>query len=273
MDPATLVDLNRYPIDRLDDAAGQALLARARADLDGRALALLPGFLRPEAIAAMVAEAEPLEAGAHRRERERTAYGWMDNRGFPDGHPRRALHTLRGGSITRDMIPPEGPTAMLYAWPPLVDFVRRALGHETLYPCADPWLALEFHIEAEGDRFGWHYDTNDGVVSLLLRAPDEGGQFEYVPFIRDEDDENYDEVARVFAGSSTLVQRPAMAPGTFILFRGRRSIHRVSPVVRTRRPRLIALLSYDRNPGMVFPEATVRAVLNPSSEPHLGSHS
>ena len=94
-----------------------------------------------------------------------------------------------------------------------------------------------------------------------------------MPFIRDEDDENYDEVARVFAGTSTLVQRPAMAPGTFILFRGRRSIHRVSPVVRTRRPRLIALLSYDRNPGMVFPEATVRAVLNPSSEPHLGSHS
>ena len=37
-------------------------------------------------------------------------------------------------------------------------------------------------------------------------------------------------------------------------------------------PRLIALLSYDRNPGMVFPEATVRAVLNPSNEPHLGSH-
>ena len=272
MDAAALVDLERYPIDRLDSAEGQALLARTRADLDGKALALLPGFLRQGAIDAMVAEAEPLEAGAHRRERERTSYGWMDNRGFPEGHPRRALHTLRGGSITRDMIAPRGPTARLYEWPPLVDFVRRALGHETLYPCADPWLALEFHIEDQGDRFGWHYDTNDGVVSLLLRAPDEGGAFEYVPFIRDEDDENYDEVARVFAGTSSLVQRPPMAPGTFILFRGRRSIHRVSAVGATRKPRLIALLSYDRNPGMVFPEATVRAVLNSSNEPHLGSH-
>lgn len=272
MDVATLVDLDRYPIDRLDLPEGQALLERAREGLATEALALLPGFLKPEAITAMVAEAETLEGHAHRRERRRTPYGWMDNRGFPDDHPRRALHTLKGGSITRDMIPPHGPTARLYEWPPLVDFIRRAMGFDTLYPCADPWLALEFHIEGEGDRFGWHYDTNDGVVSLLLRQPDEGGHFEYVPFIRNEDDENYDEVARVFAGTSALIRRPPMAPGTFVLFRGRRSIHRVSPVGPTRQRRLIALLSYDRRPGMVFPEATVRAVLDSSTTPHLGTH-
>ena len=43
-----------------------------------------------------------------------------------------------------------------------------------------------------------------------------------------------------------------LAPGTLALFRGTRSLHRVSPVV-AEPTRLIALLSFDREPGMVFP--------------------
>ena len=42
------------------------------------------------------------------------------------------------------------------------------------------------------------------------------------------------------------------ALGTLALFRGTRSLHRVSPVVEGP-TRLIALLSFDRDPGMVFP--------------------
>ena len=117
----------------------------------------------------------------------------------------------------------------------------------------------------------WHYDTNDGVVSLLLQTPDEGGDFEYVPYLREENDEHYDAVADVFAGCSTRVQQPRMKPGSLLLFKGRRSLHRVSAVGRTEKPRLIALMSYDRQPGMVFPEATVRAITNPEVRVHRGS--
>jgi len=271
VDPHSLVDLARYPIDRLESGEGARLLAATRDDLDRQALALLPGFLTPAALAAMVAEAEAGQSRAHHRDRMRTPYGWMDNRGFPEGHPRRALHRNKGASITRDLLPADGPLQALFHWPVLTEFVRRALGFGTLHPSADPWLALEIHIETENEGLPWHFDTNDGVVSMLLQAPDNGGAFEYVPFIREEDDENYDEVARVFAGTSELVRRPPLAPGTFVLFRGRRSIHRVAPVGPTSKPRLIALFSYDRQPGMVFPEATVRSVLDPSGEPHLGT--
>ena len=27
----------------------------------------------------------------------------------------------------------------------------------------------------QGDEFGWHYDTNDGAVSLVLQSAEEGG--------------------------------------------------------------------------------------------------
>jgi len=271
MEPSAIVDLERYPIDRPDEPEGRALIDRLRGDLDSRALALLPGFIREDALRTLVSDVVPLVPGAHRRNRMRTPYGWMGNSGFPEDHPRRALHRNRGGSITRNMMTPESPWPGLFEWPVLTEFVRRVLGFETLHCSADPWLSLEIHIEDVEDRLAWHYDTNDGVVSLLLQAPDEGGHFEYVPFLRDEDDEHYDEVARVFDGSSDRVVRPPMEPGTFTLFRGRRSLHRVSPVGPSAKPRLIALFSYDREPGMVFPEATVKAVIDPEDTPHLGT--
>jgi hypothetical protein len=57
MDASTLVDRDRYPIDRPGGDACAALVASARRDLDTKALALFPGFLPPRAVVTMVAEA------------------------------------------------------------------------------------------------------------------------------------------------------------------------------------------------------------------------
>ena len=38
------IDLDRYPIDRLDSTDGQALVAQCRKDLETKAAATLPGF-------------------------------------------------------------------------------------------------------------------------------------------------------------------------------------------------------------------------------------
>ena len=52
--------------------------------------------------------------------------------------------------------------------------------------------------------------------------------------------------------SPALRLLPAEA-GTLIVFQGKRALHRVTPV-RGGRTRIIALFSYDRLPGMFFPE-------------------
>lgn len=62
-----------------------------------------------------------------------------------------------------------------------------------------------------------------------------------------------------------------MAPGTFVLFKGRRSCHRVTPVSSSAPPRLIALLSYDERPGQVFSAALVHDEKNPSSQTFFGA--
>ena len=270
MDPHAVVDLETYPIHDPASPRARDLIGACRKDLHERALCLLPGFVKPGALKNMAAQAEALAHHGYPCDNLRTPYGFLCNRDFPPDHPRSALFRNRSTSLLADQVPQDGAIAALYGWDPLTQFVRATLGFDTLFRSACPHLSLMVTTMGEGDGFGWHFDTNDGVVSLLLQQPDEGGHFEYAPYIRAEDDENYAAVARLFAGNRESVVRPELLAGTFVLFKGRRSCHRVSPVGRTRRPRIIALFSYDERPDMVFPEATVRDIMSPSPEPYLG---
>ena len=61
-----IVDLEQYPIDRLDGPAGRALVERARTALHAVGACDLPGFLRPEATTAAVESALSLHGEAYR---------------------------------------------------------------------------------------------------------------------------------------------------------------------------------------------------------------
>jgi hypothetical protein len=87
------------------------------------------------------------------------------------------------------------------------------------------------------------------VVSLAIQASRAGGLFECATRIRSDADENYAAVARVLAGEAPgQVEVFAMVPGTLMIFQGRHSLHRVSPV-EGEVPRYVALLAYDTRPG------------------------
>lgn len=270
MEPERIVDLERYPIIELDRAPGKSLVATCHRELQARSICLLPGFIRPAALGALVDESAELAPKAYRTDRLRTPYSWRNNTGFPADHPRSALHPNRLGGILGHQFAENALLRRLYEWRRLTEFVRQVMGFETLFPCVDPHVSFTIHVMREGDELAWHFDTNDGVISLLLEQADEGGHFECAPYIRAEDDENYPGLARLFDGEPGLSIRPDMPPGTFVLFNGRRSCHRVTPVGATQRPRTIAIFSYDERPGMVFPEGTSREYMEPTSEPYYG---
>lgn len=270
VDPRDLIDIERYPIDAAASPERKALVERCQRDLDDGAICALDGFVRPDVVAHMAEEAGALAANAYPNRNMRTAYGWMYNRDFPEGHPRSAMFLNSTLQVMTHQFPGTTLIERLYHWDVLTEFVRDALGFGSLYRCACPHLSLMLSSMEKGGQFGWHFDTNDGVVSLLLQMPDEGGEFECAPYIRAEEDENYDTVARLFAGEKGISVKPKMAPGTFVLFRGRRSCHRVTEVGETTRPRLIALFSYDERPGMVFPETTVQDLMSSDPEPYYG---
>ena len=264
------VDLETYPIDRLGSEAGQDLLNRAHRMMKEDTLVEFPDFLRPRAVGALTEELTALESRAHRVDYMSTPYGWMDNSGFAPDHPRSALFRRNCGTITTELLFENSLSQRLFQVDELTEFVRRMLGYETLYRSACPVLSIQVNTMLGGDRFGWHFDTNDGVVSFMIQNADTGGAFEYVPLIRDEDDENYDVVSHVFNGSYEP-RRPAVSAGTLSLFLGRRSIHRVAPVGATKQSRLSLLFSYDRRPGMVFPAESCQRFTSPSYEPYLGT--
>lgn len=264
------VNLDTYPIDQLDNEAGRHLLAQAHRMMKEDTLVEFPDFLRPHAVSALAEELTSLEPRAHRVDYLSTPYGWMDNAGFAEDHPRSALFRRNCGTITTELFSDEALSQRLFEVDELTEFIRRMLGYETLYRSACPTLSIQVNVMQEADGFGWHFDTNDGVVSFLIQNAGTGGVFEYVPLIRDEDDENYDTVSRLFDGSYGP-RRQTASPGTLLLFLGRRSIHRVAPVGATNQSRFSLLFSYDRRPGMVFPLETCQRLTSSSGEPYLGA--
>ncbi len=264
------IDLDRYPIHDFNSDAGRALIANAHEMMARDTLVIFPGFLRSTAVDELALEHTMLESSAHRIDYECTPYGWMNNSSFPPHHPRSALFRRNCGTITTEILPDNGASRELFHFDELTDFVRHMLGYDSFYRSACPTLSIQVNTMGEGETFGWHFDTNDGVVSFMIQKPDSGGGFEYMPLIRDEDNENYEAVARIFSGEDGPHQ-PDLAPGTLSLFLGRRSIHRVAPVGPTTCSRISLLYSYEREPGMVFPQKTCERITSSSSEPYLGA--
>jgi hypothetical protein len=97
---------------------------------------------------------------------------------------------------------------------------------------------------AENDQLGWHFDACELVASILLRSADDGGDFEYIPGVRSAEDENFAAVESVLSGQDKQRVSVNLQPGDMVLFRGRHSLHRVTPI-RGKRTRLMALMSYD----------------------------
>src|SRR6478609_8945836 len=242
--PASLpLDLDRYPIDDLDGERARALIADCRSQLERTGLCLLPGFLGPDAVARSVAELEPRVGGAFRKERSIVAMNESEiDSSLPLDDPVRTAHRHSMRTIAYDLIDEASPIRALYEWEGMTGFLSDVLGYR-VYRCADPLIALMISAMPTGGEQDWHFDDNEFVVSLLLQKPAEGGEFEYVQMIRDDDDPGTDRIRRVFEGTSDEVTTAPLAPGTLALFRGIQSLHRVSPVVAGP-TRLIALLSF-----------------------------
>ena len=69
-----------------------------------------------------------------------------------------------------------------------------------------------------------------------------------VPRIRTADDEHYERVSEVLGGERSGVVTLPMTPGTLLVFEGRYSLHRVSPIHGSQQ-RHMGLLAFDTVAG------------------------
>lgn len=254
-----LVDLNRYPLRSAGER--QQLVTDCRAQLAAESCVVLPGFISEQMASDMAREAAKVVPQAYRRERLLSAYANIPaDESLDISHPTRQLFPFRQHVVATDQLPRDGLIMSLYRQSALTDLIADILDQAPLYRTADELLSCTVTAMGEGDEHGWHFDSNDFVVSLLLQAPERGGAFEFAPYVRGESEENFDGVRAVMRGQSDWVREKPVSAGTLMIFCGRRSLHRVARI-EGGRPRLIALFCYDRRCDMQFSDsARSRAV-------------
>ena len=249
----SLIDRRRYPVTARDSDAGRGLIARMRSDLDRDGACCLPNFLTDAGVERLADEARSLAPLAYPGPKQASPY-YFNYRSdeaarLPEDHPLRMTSPRRLSQIACDLIPANSRLKALYHWDGLANFLAAALNVERLYQSADPFQALNISVMKPGGCQQWHFDTSTCAITLLLQAPEGGGDFEYAPAIRSEGDENYDSVRAIMQGGRNGVRTIALEPGTLMLFRGHYSLHRVSEVTG-KRNRLQSIFGFNPKPGV-----------------------
>ncbi len=248
MELPEIVKLVDYPLN------DPALQDRCRQQLDQQGALVLPGFLTPEALAAVIREGESKQSQAYYTGEMHNVYLRDPDPEFPEQHPRnRPVHSSKG-CITDDQIDMDSPLRTLYDSEPFRNFLCAVLGEQQLFSYADPLSSINLHYAAEGQELGWHFDNSSFAITLLIQKPEAGATFEYLEAMRDADagEMNFEGVARVLNGEL----RPrslSIEAGSLVMFRGRNAIHRVTPT-EGNRTRMLVVLAYNSQPGIALSE-------------------
>jgi hypothetical protein len=247
--PSDLIDTDRYPITEAGPAR-DAVIDRLRGAIASDGCAVLKGFVRPERIAELVEECDRVAVHGHRNFNRTNPYFTQDRPELPERHPLRRFYDRSNAFVPADNFGPGSILRRLYEWPAFAPFIQAALDEDRFYPYADPLADVIVNLAEAGNGFPWHFDTNNYTVTLAIQNAEAGGDFEYSPYLRTPLDENYAGVEAVLDGDTDLIRTLHLEPGDLQIFKGRYSLHRVTPLAGSR-ARYVAIFSYVEEPEMV----------------------
>lgn len=246
-----LVDLTTYPIDRPDSAAYAALVETCRARLAAEGMFDLPGFMRREMVEQALRQIGPAMATeSFRHARSHNIYFRDTVEGLSPDHPALARVETVNHTLCADQLD-GNPVIALYDWPPFVAFLAATMGKASLFRMDDPMARVNVQASRDGEALNWHFDRSEFTTTILLQAPEAGGELEYRRDLRSADDPNFDGVAAVLRGEDPEVRRVALKPGALNVFRGVNTLHRVVPV-RGPVERIVAIFAFFDRPNVTM---------------------
>ncbi len=251
-----LIDTKRYPLhhlnsERVDRQRVTALVDRCRRELAQSGAYQLDGLVHPAAVQRIAAALQPTIAHhSFEHDREHNIYFDDELDELPSTHPALRRFRTTNRTLGADQL---GHTdlATIYRWAPLRTFLAATLGLPGLYPMAGPLGSMNVMAYGAGQALGWHFDRSEFTTTLLLQAPDAGGEFEYRTHLRSDHDPNYDGVARLLLGADPDVRALPARPGTLTVFRGANTAHRATAVEGSRQ-RVISAFSYHLEPDVML---------------------
>jgi len=248
MNLSNVVNDKRHPLSEQD------YVASCCREFERKGLLVLDDFLTVQALESIRQSAELARDKAYFCEQLHTVYLTPGDPAFPAEHIRNQQVVSTKGCICDDVIELNSPLRVLYQAAVFQQFIRTVTGERELHPYADNLSSINIHYADQGQELGWHFDNSSFAITLLIQKPDAGGDFEFVRDLRncERNEWNYKGVASVLDGN-TEVEVVDIEPGTLVLFRGRNSIHRVSPN-RSDVTRMMAVLAYNSEPGVELSE-------------------
>ena len=248
MEVQQIIDTEKHPV--LDEE----FRSKCKDTLDQTGVLILREFLRATAIATIYQEALDGREKAYFCTQSHNVYLMEADPSFASDHPRNREVISSKGCICDDIIPAQSPLRHLYNSEDLKFFLCTILGEEALYEYADPLSSINLHYAKPGQELGWHFDNSSFAITLMIKAPEKGGQFEYVSEMRNskKGEMNFDGVRAVLDGKIP-VETLNLKPGDLVLFRGRDAIHRVAPVEGGKR--ILVVLAYNTEPGIALSES------------------
>lgn len=215
-------------------------------------LIVLDNFLNSGAVNSVRQEGEDNKDKAYYCEQYHNVYLMPGDPDYSDTHARNKEVISTKGLIADDQIPENSVLRALYNSEEFKNFLCHVIGEEKLYPYADDLSSINLHYHNKGQELGWHYDNSTFAITLMIQPTKKGGVFEYVRDVRDADngDMNYNETLDVIEGNTNpeTLEQPA---GALALFRGKNSIHRVTPNEGDR-TRMLVVLAYNNAPGIAL---------------------
>ena len=268
IDCQQIINSGIYPVDDLDNPERQAVIELIRTELAEDGCAVIRNFISDRGLQLLLAEAE---------QRKHQAYyspSKMCNVYFGDGdpelpadHPRNIFIARTNGFITADLLGDETVSRQLYHWEPLRRFLAECLGKKQLFIYADTVSNMIVNVGKPGQQFNWHFDTNEFTITMLLKPASSGGYFEYVPALRSQNDEKYDEVKKVLQGDRRRVKRLQLNAGDLQFFLGRFSLHQVTENTGDD-DRLLLIMSFTEKPGVIGNVVRVKDLYGKVTEAH-----
>ena len=246
---AGIVNLDLYAI------GSNNFRAKCKSTLDENGALVLRNFLTPAAIQSIRDEGIRNQHLAYYTVEDHNVYLTHTDEDYAPNHPRNRLVSSSKGCITDDQIPPDSALRILYEDEEFRAFLCLVLGESSLYEYADPLSSINLHYASEGQELGWHFDNSSFAITLMIQSPRDGGVFEYVKDVRDADagEMNFALCERVLDGD-IATEKLSMDAGALVLFRGRNSMHRVTPTIGNR-TRMLVVLAYNTEPGIALSES------------------
>ena len=246
---SAIVDLGQHPL------SSKEFRAQCKSALDENGALVLEGFLKYSAIVSIKNEGVDNQHLAYFKATNHNIYLSPFDPEFSSDHPRNREVASSKGCITTDQIPEVSALYTLYDSLEFREFLCAVLNIEELYEYAEPLSSINLHYASQGQELGWHFDNSSFAIAVMIQTPEEGGTFEYVKDVRDADqgDMNYVLSEKVIDGE--IPPKPlSMSAGSLVLFRGRNSMHRVTPV-KGNQTRMLVVLAYNTERGISLSES------------------